>query len=237
MSGAETGSGMSEGGRWTDSGPRLAIIGVLWLALLGLTLALTALAAAHDTLPGDVGITTWAQDLAFPGETLSDAVRAVTSTEVVLGLGAATALALWLRGQRRQAVLLAAGLVLLPLLQAGVKEIVDRPRPDAALVDIRASFSSPSFPSGHVMSGAYLYGFLLYFSLALPPSAGSGPGPAAAGRWALALGSLLLLTLNGPASVYLGVHWPSDILGGYAWALLLLTPAIAADRALKGRQP
>ena len=208
--------------------PRVLAITIgLWLALLGLTLSLTGLATAHDTLPGDVGIATWAQGLAFPGETLSDAVRAVTSTEVVLGLGAAIALILWLRGHRRQAVLLAAGLILLPLLQGSVKEIVDRPRPTADLVELRASFSSPSFPSGHVMSGTYLYGFLLYFSFTLPL--------ATAARWLLGLCSLFLLVLGGPASVYLGIHWPSDILGGYAWALLLLLPAIAVDWALRTR--
>lgn len=201
-----------------------AISASLWLALLGLSLALSFLAAAFDTLPGDVGITTWAQDLAFPGEPLSDAVRSVTSTEVVLASGGAIALVLWLRGYRRQALLLAGGLIVLPLLQAGIKEIVDRPRPDPELVDIRASFSSPSFPSGHVMSGTYLYGFLLYLSSVLPL--------ASRARWTLALWSLFILIFSGPANVYLGVHWPSDILGGYAWALLLLVPPLAADRAL-----
>jgi len=38
------------------------------------------------------------------------------------------------------------------------------------------------------------------------------------------------------AAVYLGVHWPSDVLGGYAWALLLLAPSLAADRRLAARQ-
>ena len=206
----------------------LAITASLWLALLGLTLALSFLAAAHDSLPGDVDITSWAQGLTFPGEPLSDVVRTVTSTEVVLGTGAAVALILWVRGQRRQAILLAGGLILLPLLQAGVKEIVERPRPDPELVDLRASFSSPSFPSGHVMSGTYLYGFLLYLSSVLPLAS-----PA---RWTLALWSLFILIFNGPANVYLGVHWPSDILGGYAWALLLLVPPLVVDRAQPRRQ-
>ncbi len=207
----------------------------LWLALLGLTLALTSLAATHDTLPADVGITTWAQDQPFPGEPLSDAVRAITSTEVVLASGGAIALVLWLRGYRRQAVLLLAGLILLPLVQAGIKDIVDRPRPSPELVDLRASFSSPSFPSGHAMSGAYLYGFLLYLAFALPPSTSSGQALAVPARWTLGLASLAILLLGVPASVYLGVHWPSDILGGYSWALLLLTPPLVTDRALRMR--
>ncbi|MBI2913004.1 MAG: phosphatase PAP2 family protein [Chloroflexi bacterium] len=203
----------------------LLVAGALWLALLGLTLALTFLAARHDTLPGDVGITTWAQGLAFPGEDFSDTVRAVVSTEVVLATGAAIALVLWLRGYRRQAILLAVGLVLLPLLAASIKDIVDRPRPSAELVDLRASFSSPSFPSGHVMSGTYLYGFLLYLSIALTL--------ATTARWALGALSLFILVFNGPANVYLGVHWPSDVLGGYACALLLLGPLVVADRAAR----
>ena len=215
----------------------------LWLALLALTLALTSLATAQDTLPADVGITTWTQDQPFPGEPLSDAVRAMTSTEVVLASGGAIALVLWLRGYRRQAVLLVAGLILLPLLQAGIKDIVDRPRPSPDLVDLRASFSSPSFPSGHAMSGAYLYGFLLYLAFALPPStlrqgsgqASSGQALAVPARWVLALASLAILLLGGPASVYLGVHWPSDVLGGYSWALLLLAPPLATDWALRTR--
>jgi len=205
----------------------VALVAAVWLALLGLTLALSWLAAAHDTLPGDVAIATRAQDLPFPGEPLSDAVRAITATEAVLATGAAVALLLWLRGYRRQAALLAAGLVILPLTQYAVKEIVDRPRPDPELVELRASFSSPSFPSGHVMSGAYLYGFLLYLaaSIPLPPL----------GRWAVGLTASAVLALSGPANVYLGVHWPSDVLGGYAWALLLLVAAFAADRFPAGR--
>ena len=194
----------------------------LWLTLLGLSITLSVLAAAHDTLPGDTGIASWSQDLSFPGETLADAVRAITSTEVVLAAGGALALILWLRGFRRQAVILAAGLVILPLLQSGVKEIIDRPRPTAELVEIRASVSSPSFPSGHVMSGTYLYGFLFYAALTLPLRM-----PARASLVAVCAG---VLALSGPANVWLGVHWPSDVLGGYAWGTLLLLPVAIACR-------
>ncbi len=207
----------------------LRIAVAAWLALLGLTLALSVLVAQHDTLPGDLRITTWAQDLAFQGEPLSDMVRAITGTQVVLASGAAIAVALWLRGYRRQAVLLAAGLAVLPLLQFAIKEAVDRPRPSPELVELRAGFSSPSFPSGHVMSSTYLYALLLYLTLRLPLP--SWP------RGLIAAWCLLVLAFAGPANVYLGVHWPSDVLGGYAWGLLLAAPPAAFDFHRSRRSP
>jgi undecaprenyl-diphosphatase len=194
---------------------------IAWLLLLGLSIALSVLAAGHDTLPADTAIASWAQGLAFPGQALADAVRSVTSTQIVLAAGAALAVSLWLRGFRREAIILAAGLIILPLLQFGIKEIVDRPRPTDAtegVVELRGSFSSPSFPSGHVMSSTYLYGLLAYLALALPL-----PRPTGAGLAAL---SCTVLVLSGPANVWLGVHWPSDVLGGYAWGALLLLPAV-----------
>jgi undecaprenyl-diphosphatase len=208
----------------TDRGALTAAI--LWLTLLGLCIALSVLAGQHDTLPGDSGIISWAQDLAFPGEALSDGVRAITSTQVVLAMGAVLSLLLWLRGYRLEALIFAAGLVILPLLQSGIKELVDRPRPAADLVEIRGSFSSPSFPSGHVMGATYLYGLLLYLALRLrlTPAARAGVAAVCCG----------VLLLSGPANVWLGVHWPSDVLGGYAWGLALVLPAAAVRERLSG---
>jgi undecaprenyl-diphosphatase len=193
---------------------------LLWLVLLGLSITLSVLAALDDTLPADTHIATWAQGLAFPGQTLADAVRSITSTELILAGGGALALLLWLRGFRREALVLMAGLIILPLLQFGIKEMVDRPRPTEDIVELRSSFSSPSFPSGHVMSSIYFYGFLAYLAVALPLAT-----PA---RAVLAALSLVVLVLTGPANVWLGVHWPSDVLGGYAWGAVLLLPVILA---------
>ncbi len=189
-----------------------------WLALLAATIALSVLAASHDRLPGDLAIMQWAQDQPTPGETVSDIDRAVSSTEVVLVTGAVIAVLLWLSGRRRDAVLLVVGLAILPLLQTGVKELVDRPRPSASLVEHRAGYSSPSFPSGHVMSATFLYGFLIALSLR--------DRAHRALRAAVLVWSLFVVVLVGPASVYLGVHWPSDVLGGYALALVLLLPLL-----------
>ncbi len=182
--------------------------------------ALAALAAAHDRLPGDLPATLAVQRWPFPGETLADALRALTATEVVLGLGTVLAGAAWLAGRRRQARVFGAGLVLVVLLQFSLKELVDRPRPAPDLVEVCAGFTSASFPAGHAMSATYLYGFLAVVALAA-----SFPAPA---RAALAGLVALFLALAGLANVSLGVHWPSDVVGGYVWALAVLVPAARA---------
>jgi len=205
-----------------------ALWGSIWLALLAGAIALSVLAGLHSRLPGDVDITEWVQGSLFPGMGVSRLVRAVGSTEVVLGTGAVVAVALWLMGWRRQALLLALGLVVLPFLQHGLKQLVDRPRPTPDLVELRAGFSSPSFPSGHVMSAALLYGLLLYLSLriALPSVL----------RLALLGWCAFMLVVSGPANVYVGVHWPSDVVGGYAWAAVLLLPLVYADQVMGRRR-
>jgi undecaprenyl-diphosphatase len=197
-----------------------ALIGAAWALVLGASIALSVMAAQHSPLPGDLRLTEWLQDSPFPGTRLSRAVRAVTTTEVVLATGFAAAAALWLLGRRRQAAALAVALAVLPLAQYGIKEIVDRARPSPELVEVRAGFSSPSFPAGHVMSPTLLYGFLLCLSFrpGLPPTV-----RAAVGAW-----SATVLVLSAPVNVYMGVHWPSDVLGGYAWGSALLLPALLA---------
>ena len=204
------------------SGRLPASTAALWLALLALTIALSTLASIHDKLPGDTGTASWLQGLPFPGESLADIVRSITSTQLILAAGGALALLLWLRGYRLEALIFAAALIVLPLAHAGIKEIVDRPRPTADIVELRAAFSSASFPSGHVMSATYFYGFLLFLALSFPlPSLA---------RTVLAAVAAAVLALTGPANVWLGVHWPSDTLGGYAWGTLLLFPVVVACR-------
>jgi undecaprenyl-diphosphatase len=193
----------------------------VWVALLVGSLALVLLAAANDILPGDRAMTEWLQEQPLPGQDISDFMRALTATEVVLATGAAVSLILWLRGHRRQAILLGVGVAGMAMAQFAVKELLDRPRPDDDLVDVRAGGSSPSFPAGHVMSGTFLYGFITYLALTLPLDRGAGV--------ALAIAAALVIALVGPVNVWLGVHWPSDVLGGYLLACVILLPLFALD--------
>lgn len=185
-----------------------------FVVLLILAIALSSLARANDRLPGDLWLTRRAQDLPGVLEGPAKAIRLATSTETVLILGVLLAGAMLVPRRRRFAIYAAATLALLPLLQSGLKDLVGRPRPDPALVAVRDTFTSASFPSGHVMSGTVLLALL-----ALAVWQSQAPGSV---RLALAWGCGALAALNGLANVYMGVHWPSDVLGGYLWAGALL---------------
>lgn len=145
-------------------------------------------------------------------ETARD-VTALGGVGVLAFVTLAAAGFLALQGKRHLAayVLLAAGtgMLLSMLLKAGF----DRPRPD--LVPHAQTVYTSSFPSGHSMMSAIAYltlGALLAEAQASPLLK------------AYLLGLAVLLTVAvGVSRVYLGVHWPTDVLGGWtagcAWAL------------------
>ena len=181
-------------------------------------------ALADGPLPGEVALTEALQ--AIPGlEPVSRAVRAMTTTEAVLLAGAAFAAVLFFARMRQAALVFAIGLVLLPLAQGGIKEIVDRPRPEPAQVDVRDDWTSPSFPSGHVMSGTFLYVFL-----AMSPAIRRRlQAPV---RDVVRIGAFVIVAVNAVANVYMGVHWPTDVLAGLLFGGGLALWVVAAEYEL-----
>lgn len=120
---------------------------------------------------------------------------------------------LLLAGLRRTAAsVLASGLSGM-LLSWLLKGLFDRPRPD--LVPHGAYVLSPSFPSGHAMLSA-----LVYLTLA---ALVARQLPHRRLRLHVVCVAVVLTLLVGVSRVYLGVHWPSDVLAGWAvgaaWAL------------------
>ncbi|OBQ63272.1 phosphatase PAP2 family protein [Mesorhizobium erdmanii] len=148
---------------------------------------------------------------------LEGAIRDITSLgspSVLVLITAATIIYLMLIRRPWTALLIfvavAGGQVLSSLLKVGV----DRPRPE--LVSHLVSETSLSFPSGHAMLSAVTY--LTLGSLA----ARFLPGRATK-IYVLSL-AVLTTVLVGVSRIYLGVHWPSDVLAGwcagFAWAML-----------------
>jgi membrane-associated phospholipid phosphatase len=106
-------------------------------------------------------------------------------------------------GLRVQALVVALALGGAMLISDAVKILVSRPRPP---VEHLQSVSGFSFPSGHATQASA-------FWLSLVLAAGTAGG--SAGRmWLLATGGLLLAALVGLSRVYLGVHYPSDVIAG-----------------------
>lgn len=198
---------------------------IVWVTAVAVAVLLSALARAGDRLPGDLELARLIQDLPGWCAPVAEGVRFATGTRAVLAAGAVLVAGLMLCARLRLGAALLAGLVLLPLVQSSVKDAVDRPRPDPVLVERRAGFTSPSYPSGHVMSGTFLLGFVAVCGWRTRTGAGRTTAAAA----------VLVAGVNGVANVYEGVHWPSDVAGGYAWAVVVLGVPEAIDLAWRSR--
>jgi undecaprenyl-diphosphatase len=113
---------------------------------------------------------------------------------------------LWAHRRRAQAGVLVVAVVGGDLLDQAIKAMVGRTRPD--LVPHLDLVYSASFPSGHSAMSP-----VVYFTLAGLVAAGEGRR---ASKMLLIATALLLVIAIGVSRVYLGVHWPTDVLGGWA---------------------
>lgn len=126
--------------------------------------------------------------------------------------------------KRRTTLLLLAAIGGGLLLSTGLKELFDRPRPE--LVPHAVQVATQSFPSSHAMMSAATY-LTLGALLARTQQRRRLKG------YLLAMAVLLTL-LIGTSRVYLGVHWPTDVLAGWwvgaAWAMLCWSVLIRLQR-------
>lgn len=141
------------------------------------------------------------------------AARAVTAAGTGPYPYLAAAAGGWLAGGRTRrlgagcALLAVLALLAGQLVRTGLMTAMHRARPPAA--DWAAHVSGYSFPSGHTSSSAIAAGLLVWGLLRAFPGV---PGAVAAGCCVPAA------VLIGLTRVYLGVHWPTDVLGGWLFA-------------------
>ncbi len=168
----------------------------------------------------DRSLLDWLQVVRSPP--LDQTARAVTSFGSTVWTAAViVAMGLWWAARRRASTLGAfLGAVLLGVLvQAALRISVEQWRPDTlavpASMDLMARFGLAGFPSGHAFRSAFLYGWWGQWLLGRR------------GGWAVvgAIGCGLLILLVGASRVYLGRHWPTDVLGAWLVAVVVLSIA------------
>ena len=137
---------------------------------------------------------------------------------------------LWLTKHRWSVYLLLVGVLGGQLLSRALKQIFDRDRP--SVIEWVDQVSSPSFPSGHAMGSFIAYSAVAYVVGRLEPAP-------ALRRFTWALAAVLILAV-GVSRMYLGVHYPSDVLagfiGGLAW-LGFVAASMTAVRFFAPRRP
>jgi undecaprenyl-diphosphatase len=175
-------------------------VGELWLSIVG--------SADFDAVREVAGQRSWA---------LTDAARVVTwagSAYVLVPLALICCVALGRAGMRREAVAVALSLGGAMLLSNWVKLLVSRPRPPVAHLE---AVAGASFPSGHATQASALW---LSLVLALP--AVGAPRRVTAAAAALAL---VVVVAVAASRVYLGVHYPGDVVAGVllgtGWAVFV----------------
>lgn len=162
------------------------------------------------------------------------------ATRDITGLGGYTVLTivtlaaiayLLMAGKRAAALLVIISVVGGMLLSTGLKIGFERPRPD--LVPHETRVYTASFPSGHAMLSAVTY---------LTLGALLARVQARRRITAFIMGLAVVITLLiGASRVYLGVHWPSDVLAGWsvgaAWASLCWFVALQLQRRGQVEKP
>jgi undecaprenyl-diphosphatase len=203
---------------------------------ISVALAILALACATGFLlvaacvrrDGEVGfdqpVISLVRGIGLPPETW----HAVTELGGLILLPVGAGLVAWLlsRGQVADAAIVAAALIGATLFTDAVKDAVARPRPPDPVLGPAVGYG---FPSGHTLNSTATYGLVALYAWR------SRMRPTARRIAVVALASIPFLV--GMSRIALGVHWPSDVLGGWLAGMAVVFVVAAITGAPRARAP
>ncbi|MBE9207321.1 phosphatase PAP2 family protein [Nostoc sp. LEGE 06077] len=209
--------------------PLIGTIGIFGLASCLLILFVLAElfeeVLEREAFAFDTHFLLWLHQFANP--TLDNVMLAITNlgnpSVVVLVVVVSLALLCW-RRYLQEARIFAIACLGAFILNTGLKLLFTKPRPQ--LWPQLITETSFSFPSGHALGSLVLYGMLAYL-LAIHYS-----------RLSQFIYSLAIMAIAaiGISRLYLGVHWPTDIIAGYGVGFLWLTMCITMLKLQQLRQ-
>ncbi len=131
---------------------------------------------------------------------------------------------LWWRRYRQEAKIFAIACLGAFILNTVLKLLFSKPRPE--LWDRLITEQSFSFPSGHALGSLVLYGFLAYLLATYHPKFS---------QFIYSMAGVVIAAI-GISRLYLGVHWPTDVIAGYGVGFLWLMMCIAMLKLQNMRQ-
>ena len=192
------------------------LINPLVIGILGLvTVVLSIFASVLDYFPGDIAVFNWVQSFSTPWlDTTMQSISIFGDTIPQLIVSVAILGIIFLTIGKLESVLFGFGIGTAFLLNKVLKFVIDRPRPDLPMMEVISKLDIGSFPSGHVMHMTVLVGILtvvVYKNVSNKYS-----------RMVLLISFFNLWAGTGISRIYLGVHWLSDVIGGFLWGILAL---------------
>jgi undecaprenyl-diphosphatase len=206
-------------------GPDLA-----WLISLIFLIAFATFAVLIDThriYSFDLRLIDFWQGMESPGLTrFAEAVSAAGTTKPVIGIALLImAFLFFVLRQRTELLMLVMALVGSTLLNMAVKNAVARERPSLHRIVEETGYS---FPSGHSMAALSLYGMTAFLLWRVVRNGW--------GRTLIAIVAAVFILTIGASRIYLGVHYPSDVIGGYLLSGCWLAATIGTFRSLQARK-
>ncbi len=181
---------------------------IRWAAAIAALVAFAALllCVVKDCTAGfDDPVREWFYSLRGPAITgVAIVITTLANKYVIIGL----CLLLLILPQTRMTfgIPLSVGALVTMLMNSLIKHLVERPRPEVVHLVTEHGFS---FPSGHSITSMFFYGLAIWLVWRYVDNQTA--------KWILTVLLAIPMFLVGPTRIYLGVHFPTDVLG--AWCL------------------
>ncbi len=178
-----------------------------------------------STLRFDLAVRDWVHGFASPGMTATMKAFSFIGSYVLVAAFVIALLIFWKRRWRRGLTWLLVTMGGALVLDLALKYAFHRPRPVPFFGTAPHSWS---FPSGHSLFSFCIYGVLAGLFIARVKS-----WPLKIAIWCAAAA---LIGMIGLSRIYLGVHYPSDVLAGYLAAAVWVTAMVSLDRVRSARR-